>query len=411
MKNNYLLLSSKKFKTNFIQIKYVLEANEMNATYASLLSLYLSYVNQNNPNYKKAINHLDSLYGVTINAFTSLRGDQISFDFVISFVANRYLNKDQYLLDVINTLFDYLFNPLVVNETFDQAIFKLKKNELQEKIEILYDDKMAYALNSFFNIFATNYPLAINMDGNLEILNEITTSSLYDFYQKMIKQTPFVGGMIHDFDYDFVKEKLLQTISETTYDREYTHYHLNNLQIEEKIVRQDIVQSKLVVGYTYNKKINKKSYFNNLVLNSLLGMSSNSYLFKIIREKENLCYGIRSNYDHYSNTFFIMAGIEKENYQKTVNLIEMIINDIKSGKITIDEFQDAKTVVIDQINKINDSQFAYVNYFINRQFQSLPMNLDEDIEIIKKLEIKDIVAEVQNLELKTKYLLSGEKNE
>ena len=97
MENNYLLLSSNKFKTNFIQVKYVLAANEENATYASLLSLYLTYVNQNNPTYKKAINHLDSLYGVNINAYTSLRGDQICFDFIVSFIANRYLNKDQYL--------------------------------------------------------------------------------------------------------------------------------------------------------------------------------------------------------------------------------------------------------------------------------------------------------------------------
>ena len=60
---------------------------------------------------------------------------------------------------------------------------------------------------------------------------------------------------------------------------------------------------------------------------------------------------------------------------------------------------------------MNDSQAGYVNYLINRKFQNLPMNLDEDIENIKKITIEDIINEVQNLKLKTKCLLSGEKNE
>ncbi len=411
MENNYLLLSSSKFKTNFIQVKYVLDANEKNATYASLLSLYLTYVNQNNPTYKKAINHLDSLYGVNINAYASLRGDQICFDFIVSFIANRYLNKDQYLNDVINTLFDYLFNPLIKDNAFEQDIFKLKKNELQEKIEALYDDKMSYALDSFFKVFAKDYPLAINMDGTLEILESITKTTLYQFYQNMIAQTPFVGGMINDFDYSYIKDKLMSKISNASYEKQFNHYFIENSSFEEEIIKQNIVQSKLVMGYTYDKKINKNTYYINLLLNSLLGMSSNSYLFKIIREKENLCYTIRSNYDQYSNSFFIMAGIEKVNYQKTCDLVEMIIQDIKDGKIMQDEFNDAKTVIIDQLNKLNDSQAGYVNYLINRKFQNLPMYLDEDIENIKKIEIQDIINEVQNLKLKTKFLLSGEKNE
>lgn len=411
MNDNYLLIFSDKYKTDYIQIKYFFPVSEANATNAALLALYLTYVNSKFPTYRMAINHLDSLYGVNINAYTSLKGNDIVFDFSVSFISNKYLNKDNYLDDIIEVIFNYLFNPLISSGGFDKDVFNLKKKELQEKIEHLYDDKMSYAIDSFFKVFAKDYPLSYNIDGSLEYLKDINEKSLYHFYLDMMKQTPYVLGMLNDDDYAHIKLKLEERIQKIDYHKNFVHYYIEHKGIEEKIIEQDIVQSKLVVGYVYDKKIDKDTYYLNLLINSLLGMSSNSYLFKIIREKENLCYTIRSTYDQYSNSIFIIAGIEKANYEKSVALIEEVINNIKHGNISDNEFMDAKTVLIDQLNKLNDSQSGYLNYLVNRQFQSLSTSIEDDISYIQNIKIVDIVKLVQSLKLKTKFLLSGEKNE
>lgn len=411
MNDNYLLLSSDKYKTNYIKIKYFFNANEFNATNASLLSLYLTYVNKKYPTYKKAINHLDSLYGVNIDSSVSLRGEDIVLDFSISFISNRYLNKEGYLDEVIETFFQYLFEPLENLDAFDKDIFDLKQNELKDRIEHLYDDKMAYAIDSFFKIFAKDYPLSINTEGSLTYLENINEENLYHFYLEMIKQTPYVSAILNDSDYEKIKGNLEKNILKTTFNKKFNHYFIKLDELEETIVKQDIVQSKLVIGYAYKDKVDKETYYINLLINSLLGMSSNSYLFKIIREKENLCYSIRSSYDQYSNSFFIIAGIEKHNYEKTIKLVEEIIENIKDGKISENDFKDAKTVLIDQLNKLNDSQSNYLNYLVNRQFQGFSMSIEDDISYIKKIKVEEVIDVFNNIKLKTKFLLSGEKNE
>ena len=411
MNDNYLLLSSDKYKTNYIKIKYFFNANEFNATNASLLSLYLTYVNKKYPTYKKAINHLDSLYGVNIDSSVSLRGEDIVLDFSISFISNRYLNKEGYLDEVIETFFQYLFEPLENLDAFDKDIFDLKQNELKDRIEHLYDDKMAYAIDSFFKIFAKDYPLSINTEGSLTYLENINEENLYHFYLEMIKQTPYVSAILNNSDYEKIKGNLEKNILKTTFNKKFNHYFIKLDELEETIVKQDIVQSKLVIGYAYKDKVDKETYYINLLINSLLGMSSNSYLFKIIREKENLCYSIRSSYDQYSNSFFIIAGIEKHNYEKTIKLVEEIIENIKDGKISENDFKDAKTVLIDQLNKLNDSQSNYLNYLVNRQFQGFSMSIEDDISYIKKIKVEEVIDVFNNIKLKTKFLLSGEKNE
>lgn len=411
MNDNYLLLSSDKYKTSYIKIKYFFNANEFNATNASLLSLYLTYVNKKYPTYKKAINHLDSLYGVNIDSSVSLRGEDIVLDFSISFISNRYLNKEGYLDEVIETFFQYLFEPLENLDAFDKDIFDLKQNELKDRIEHLYDDKMAYAIDSFFKIFAKDYPLSINTEGSLTYLENINEENLYNFYLEMIKQTPYVSAILNDSDYEKIKGNLEKNILKTTFNKKFNHYFIKLDELEETIVKQDIVQSKLVIGYAYKDKVDKETYYINLLINSLLGMSSNSYLFKIIREKENLCYSIRSSYDQYSNSFFIIAGIEKHNYEKTIKLVEEIIENIKDCKISENDFKDAKTVLIDQLNKLNDSQSNYLNYLVNRQFQGFSISIEDDISYIKKIKVEEVIDVFNNIKLKTKFLLSGEKNE
>lgn len=411
MKNNYHIELSDKFKTNFIQVRYLVDATIENTTYTALLAMYLVYCNNATPSYKQTTDHLDSLFGSRVDVCVGLSGDHLVINFILSNVATKYIKDDsEYLGKIMNTYLDYIFNPLKINGLFSSEVFELKKYELKERIKESYDDKSSYAIEQFLEIFAKGFPLSLNSNGYLADLEKMKVQDLTLFYDELIQQTPLVNGNVIFDDYLMIEDILKTKIPETSYHQNFNWYHLNKIEVEEVIEKQDVSQSKLVVGYFFEHSLTFSDYYTGLVLNALLGMSSNSYLFRIVREKENLCYTIRSNYDLYSNSILIYAGIEKENYEMAITLIENIISDMQHGNIDIEDFNDAKTVMMDVIHKINDSQGGLVAYQSNRLLQGFNVTLKDDINSIEKVEMNDVIELIKKIKLKTKYLLSGELN-
>jgi predicted Zn-dependent peptidase len=405
---NYQQELSDKFKTNYIVTRYMVEAKKSNITKASLLSLYLVYANNIHQTYQSANNFLDELYGSHIDIAISIKGDDIIFDFLLNSVSNRYLSDDVYLSKLMEEYLAYIFKPLMENGQFVEKIIDLKKYELKERLKANYDDKGIYAIDRFLSIFAHDYSLGINPQGYEEDLDGITNQELVAFYQELIKQDPIVFLNIHRDDAKKITSALKKQIKPKQINNKLTFYILDN-KFEEVIEKQDIVQSKMVLGYTIGGVVTEDQYYQMLLLNSLLGMSSNSYLFKIVREKENLCYSIRSNYDQYSNTIMVSAGINNVDYPKVVKLIEGIINDkLIDNQISDEDLEDAKVVLYDMLRKTNDSQAGIVNYRLNRLLQGFNDDIETDIKKIAKLTSKDIAKMAQKMHLQTKYSLSGE---
>ncbi|MEG0686961.1 MAG: insulinase family protein, partial [Erysipelotrichales bacterium] len=306
---NYQIKKSNKFKTNYLTIRYVIPATKENATYSSLLSMYLMHANNVDRTYRESTNKLDLLYGSKIDINTALKGNEIVFDFIFSAVSMRYIKNDEnYGKEVIDTLITYIKDPLINDGAFDVETFNLKKYELQKRIEGSYDDKTTYALEQFYHIFGNNYPLEVNVLGYLDILKDITKENLKDFYDKLIVQTPLISGLVDEVDYENINNILKHSFKEADFSEKLTFYNLESDKVEEVIQPQEIVQSKLVLGYYSNLKLDKKVFYEGLLFNALFGMSSNSYLFKKVREEANLCYTIRANYDFYSNSIFVFSG-------------------------------------------------------------------------------------------------------
>jgi predicted Zn-dependent peptidase len=80
------------------------------------------------------------------------------------------------------------------------------------------------------------------------------------------------------------------------------------------------------------------------LLNTILGGNMSSRLFQEVREKRGLAYSIYSFVDGLSDTGMvgIYAGIGHETVNQVRELIDTVIDDIRSGGITLDELRGAK---------------------------------------------------------------------
>lgn len=106
---------------------------------------------------------------------------------------------------------------------------------------------------------------------------------------------------------------------------------------------KDIEQIHLAIGYPSVKRYDRL-YDATMVMNSVLGGSMSSRLFQTVREKLGLAYTVYSYTTAYSDTgmLVVYAGVNADNYMKSVDAVYKCIEDIKRKDITREEFERGK---------------------------------------------------------------------
>ena len=409
MNNN--IISDSKFKTNYLKIRYVLAGDELTYNKALLLSEYLVYANNNTKTDQRTIQLLDSLFDTSFSINVALKGDKICFDFNINFVISQYISAEKYLTNVLRTYHDFIFNPVVENGSFSSKIVDKNKFNLINNIKAQYYDKGSYAYLQFNKAIGAKTPLALNTSGNEVIINNLKAADIMILHEQMISTQPYFKAYVNEKDNKQIKaffDNNFLTSEQTPYLQIVA---LPDLKEKEMFEYDDISQGKLYLKIKFAKAFLKTDFVKYQLINTMLGGSAQSYLFKTVREEHNLCYSIKSMYNHYYNYLMIAAGIEVSNYEQTITLIKKIVDKIKNFAIDIDYFEAAKINLLDTMKKIKDEQESLVNYLINREALGLGSSLEEEIKAIEQLTLNDLEAVVAAMTVEFSYMLGAISHE
>lgn len=142
-----------------------------------------------------------------------------------------------------------------------------------------------------------------------------------------------------------------------------------------------------------------------ILYNAILGGSATSKMFQIVREKYSLAYTAASNYLRHKNCIFIKCGIEIDNYEKAVKLIKEQIDDMKNGKFTDEDVENAKICVKSIVKMIPDEQDTIITYFLGQELAEHKMSLGEYEENINKVQREQIESFASNVSVDTIYFL------
>lgn len=167
----------------------------------------------------------------------------------------------------------------------------------------------------------------------------------------------------------------------------------------------DVAQGKLVIGFDLLGKIRSDDRFAALLCNTILGDGANSKLFRIVREQESLAYTTNSKYVVQKSNFFIKAGIEIDNYEKTVELINKQIEDMKNGNFTDEDIENAKRYVYAGIDSIKEEQNTAIIFYYGEELSTNKITIDEYYEKVKSISKDDIINIANKLQLNTIYFL------
>ena len=132
-------------------------------------------------------------------------------------------------------------------------------------------------------------------------------------------------------------------------------------------------------------------------------------MFQNVREKASLAYHVSSQYIKTKDVIFIRAGIEFENFDKTVSIIKKQIQDIKDGVISDDEFNSAKELMLASLNMIKEDANGMIEYYFSNKLFDFETEIDKHYEEIKKLTKEDVIKAAQDVSIDTIFFLEGGK--
>ena len=408
-------INTDNFKTNLIAVFLTIPLSRETVTKNTLISMLLRRGTKNMTSQEKISIELENMYGASFDCGIEKTGDNHVIKFYLESLNDEYLpQKEKLLADSINKLLEIVFNPLIENEGFKEEYLKGEKENLKQIIEGKIDDKATYALNRCIEEMYKNKPYGLYKYGYIEDIENINAHNLYEYYKKLISECKidiFVSGKLEDNIQEIVKEN--ENIK-TLKPRE-PKYVVNNEQTEKKETQKeinnitenmDVTQGKVVIGLNIND-YNLDSRHTALVYNAILGGTANSKMFQNVREKESLAYTAGSNYLRQKNNIFIRCGIEIPNFEKAIKIIKEQIEDMKQGKFTEEDIQNAKESILSTIRGIHDEQDTEITYYLGQELSNLELSIEEYMNKIKNVNKEQIVDLANKISIDTIYFLNS----
>ena len=415
--NNIYKINSEKFKSVYFSINFTMPVNKRQISENALLSAVLGKSNKKFKTQKEIQMYLYSLYGANFDIGIEKFGDLYNIEFRGECINKKYLpNNTDVVNEVLEFLYDAIYNPNVLNGAFDEEVVEREKDFILNKIREVKDDKLRYGIRKMEELMCKDEPFSTYVYGDEEDIYKITSSDLYKRYNEVISNsciTFIISGNL--LGYEDIEEKVNnifnnKLVSKLNYKDLIYNQKLNHNQevVEES---QQTTQSVLSYGLRINNS-NSNDFYKLSVYNALLGGTPSSKLFQNFREKESLAYTVRSRYYRFKDIIIIYAGIQKENYEKAKLVIENEINKIKDGEISDEEFEASKKSIISDLKEWNDSKIALSKMFISNLFslKNDSLTLEQMVDKFEKVTKQDIIDIASKITIEKIYFLGGENN-
>lgn len=354
--------------------------------------------------------HAEDLYGLNMG-ISDIKSGNCNIINLTETILNDKYTLDSILKEGIKFLNEIVFNPNVTNNKFDETSFNMAKRIVKNDIESIKDNPSYYGTTRLLQEINSENPISYR--ASLDDLEKVTPQNLYDYYKNVIDNDQIDIFIIGDIDSVKIKEIFKEIFK--IKDRKISkidHYVLENEIGNGNIIKEElpITQTKLIMGYNFDS-LNKfeDRYVLNL-LSFILGGSADSKLFKVVREKESLCYSVSSTYNTLAGLIIIKAGIDSDNSEKTIKLIKKEVENIKNGNFTSEDIENGKKIYKNSCLELFDSPNSLINMYVTHEYIDGDL-YDEKIKNIEKVTKEDIVSLAKKIHLNKIILLEGEQNE
>lgn len=232
-----------------------------------------------------------------------------------------------------------LLGDMMINSSFLKEEMKKEKGVILAEIRTSNDDVEDLSFRRANELGFNKSPLKNEILGSSKTVSSFKREDLLNYYKKYYTPDNAVISMVSSLDHE-----VMQTIIKKFFSKWEGICHKkgniimeNNNSLIEETFKHNIEQC--TVTYLYSlKDLEKEDELALKILNHKLGESSNSLLFRELREKRGLAYDVYTYLDLSKNvkTLHIFTAISEDVIDETIDVIDKCIEDIKEKRIIVD---------------------------------------------------------------------------
>ena len=326
-------------------------------------------------------------------------------------VLNDKYTEENNLNKGIEFLREIIFNPDVEDSKFKENKLSFVKKNCEVTISSIKEDPISYAVMRMSESYDKDSPISYRMVGYMDDIEKVDTKNLYEYYKKMIEKDYVDIFVVGDIDEKEILAKIKECFrfrklkkGKPSYELEIKKPRKKRLIAKEK---QEASQSKLIIACPLKKMKPYEKNYPLVLANIIFGGTSDSKLFKIVREKNSLCYAIYSQLSKLDNLITIKAGIDKDNFKKTLTVVDDVLSKVKKGDFTEKDINMAKEIYSSAISNIEESPASLISEYLTEEITGLD-SYKKRVEIMNKVTKKDIKKVIKKINTDTIFLLEGD---
>lgn len=410
---NLHMIKTEKFKTITIKVLFHTPIIKEEITKRNVLADILLQSSKKYGSKRDLVIEAEELYAADISNSNRRLGNYILTSFNLQVLMDKYTEEGN-LAKAFEFFSEILFNPDVSDKEFKKDKLEIAKNNSLVALNSITENATGYSLTRMAEAYDSNSPISYRMVGYPEDLDMITEKNLYEAYDKMVNTDYVDIFVVGNFNSREMLSLVKKNFKFKRIKKRKASYYLKEHKPRGKrlFVGEEInnTQSKLSIACPMNKLTDYEKNYPLVLANLILGGGVDSKLFKDVREKNSLCYTIRSFANKLDNLLVITAGIDRENYSKTVDLITKNLNDLKKGKFTDKDIDIAKEFYYTSASELEEDEYRIINEFLNEEILGLAP-IVERLKKISKVNKKEIVKVFKKITMDTVFLLEGVNNE
>lgn len=415
---NLHIIKTNKFKTVTVKVNFKRKLKKEEITYRNLIINVLCDSTNNYPTKRLMAIATEDLYDLYYSAINYISGKYTIMGFDVTFLEEEYTEKG--MLDKsIEFLSDLIFKPNIEKNNnkigFNEESFKLSYNILKNNIISQRENPDSYSRTRMLENMEPNSYISYRSSGYIEDLEKINNTNLYDYYKSVLNSDIIDIFVIGNVNERHIKKVIERNFSNIKTFKKPTETHFitpSKSRFLPKVVKekQNINQSKLVLGYKIDNMTDYEMRYVLNVYSYILGGGPDSKLFKTVREENSLCYYISSIGQPLTSTLIINAGINKNDYKKSLSLIRKEVRNMRKGNFNDDDIIKAKITYTNSLKELQDNPQNILSLYAGIEYLNSD-SLEERFNKMNKVTKSDVVRLASKIHLDTIYLLEGELDE
>lgn len=408
-------VNTSKYKTNTMVLKLKAPLTEKNVTKRALLPYVLKSATAHSPSAKELQRRLDDLYGASLSAHLSKKGDAHIISMKLEVANEKYLSSNAIpLLDeALQLLAEVLCQPKLEEGLLSEDIISKEKRMLKQRIEAVRDDKMRYASTRLIEEMCKKESYHLHPLGREEDIDAISATSLTTYYRETLAASDidlYIVGDIDEQNVTSLVEGAFPLIVQQT--APWPQMASSTPAVNEETVvteMEDIEQAKLNLGYRTYTTYNDDDYYALQVFNGIFGGFPHSKLFINVREKASLAYYTTSQIESHKGLLLVFSGIESSNYDQAVTIMKEQMAKMRRGEFSDEEFQQTKAMLHNQLLETFDNAKGVIEFSYNGAVVGYERTADDWLQGMNAVTKEDVTAIANKVVLDTIYFLKGKE--